>query len=64
MKIALIFSQVESNNVYWQLRNSAQDVLSFFYRSLNPGKHMRKVQEGKLEVSLYQANVNITGNQP
>ena len=30
MKIALIFSQVESNNVYCQLLNSAEDVLSFF----------------------------------
>ena len=60
MKTALIFS----NNVYWQLLNSTQEVLPFFYRSLNPGKHMRKVQEGKLEVSLYQANVDITGYQP
>ena len=64
MKIAMIFSQVESNNVYCQLHNSAQDVLSFFfYRILNPGKH-RKVQEGReQEVSHCQANVNITGNQ-
>ena len=62
MKIALIFSQVESNNVYCQLLNSAEDVLSFFYRTLNPGKH--RVQEGEKEVSHCQANVNITSNQP
>ena len=63
MKIALIFSQVESNNGYCQLLNSAEDVLSFFYRTLNPGEHI-KVQEGEKEVSHCQANVNITGNQP
>ena len=63
MEIALIFSQVESNNVYCELLNSALDVLSFFYRILNPGKH-RKVREGEQEVSHCQANVNITGNQP
>ena len=62
MKIALIFSQVESNNVYCQLLNSAEDVLSFFYRTLNPGEH--RVQEGEKEVSHCQANVNITSNQP
>ena len=62
MKIALIFSQVESNNVYYELLNSAEDVLSFFYRTLNPGKH--RVQEGEKEVSHCQANVNITSNQP
>ena len=63
MKIALIFSQVESNKVYCQVLNSAEDVLSFFfYRTLNPGKH--RVQEGEKEVSHCRANVNITGNQP
>ena len=30
MKIAPIFNQVEWNNVYCQLLNSAEDVLSFF----------------------------------
>ena len=63
MKIALIFNQVESNNVYCQLLNSDQDVLSFFYRTLNPGKH-RKVQEGEQEVSHCQQTLTQPVTNP
>ena len=47
MKIALIFSQVESNNVYCQLLNSAEDVLSFFFTGLSTPENTEKYKKEK-----------------
>ena len=44
MNSALIFTQVESDNVYCQLPNSADDVLSFFLQDSQPRKTQKSTR--------------------